>query len=465
VRFRTRSPVPPVMLPLSHVEVALKRPLRFPCRWLAAVALVLTLASASSSQKVLIDINDPRVRRLSLAVPELKRGEGEPVANLPAVIAETLRSDLSSSGLFDLIDPKAFLEDPQEGPVVPDAGSFETWLTTGAELLIKGRVSRDRDQISVELRAFDVFRRAQLFGKRYTSSAAEARTVGHLFANAVLEEFTGIPGPFGTRIAYVVQRGKTKELGVAESDGANPRVITRSGSLSLGPSWSRDARYLYFTSYLLGKPDLYLLDLTNWKTWIVSRAQGINLSGKDSPDGKEILLSLSKDGNPEIYRMDKSTRALVRLTEHSGIDVAPTWSPDGKQIAFVSDRTGTPQIYVMGRDGGRVKRLTFSGGHNGDPDWSPKGDLIAFTGRDEKGMFQVHTIDSEGRDLRRVTTGPYDTMDPSWSPDGRFLAVTSNRQGKDAVYTVRLGSQDFRRVSPPGEEASQPAWAPRAPGS
>jgi TolB protein len=145
--------------------------------------------------------------------------------------------------------------------------------------------------------------------------------------------------------------------------------------------------------------------------------------------------------------------------------VAPTWSPDGKRIAFVSDRTGTPQIYVMERDGTQPKRITYSGSHFGDPDWSPKGDQIAFTGRDEKGVFQIFVGDAQGKSVRAVTSGAYDTMDPSWSPDGRFLAVSSRRQGKNAIYLFRLGSQDFRRVSPAGEEASQPAWSPRPAGS
>lgn len=428
------------------------------CR--AAGALALLLAAASAPAKVAIDLNAPSVRRLPLAVPNLHRADPD-TGTAYSAIAETLRLDLSTVGLFDVIDPKAYLEDPQRSPVKPDPASFETWKTLGAEALVKGQVERDKNSLVVELRAFDVLRQSQLIGKRYTAGLGEARTVGHLFANAILEEFTGSPGPFGTRIAYVVQQGRAKELAMVDMDGSNPRRLTRAGSLNISPSWSRDGRYLYFTSYMMGGPDLFLLDLTTSRTWVVSRSPGINLSGRDSPDGKELLLTLSKDGNPEIYRMDKASRAFTRLTQNRAIDVAPVWSPDGKRIAFVSDRNGNPHIFVMDRDGDHVKRITFAGNHDGDPEWSPKGDLIAYTGKDEKGVFQVYLVDPEGRESKQITFGSRDTMDPSWSPDGRFLAVTSSREGKSAIYVLRVGSQDYRRVSPSGEEASQPAWSPK----
>jgi len=420
------------------------------------VALVCAFPAQA---KVYIDINAPTLRRIPLAAPALRR-EGGDVGEAYAEIARVLRADLGSTELFDVLDPRGYLEDPQRAAVQPSPASFADWFAVGAEVLIKGRISRDGDGLSVDLWAHDVLRRQALFGRHYSAPVTGARAVAHMFANTVLEEFTGAPGPFGTRIAYVAQHGKAKELAVADMDGANALRLTKAGSLSINPAWSRDGRYLYYTGYLLGDPDLYLMDLNTGKHWSVSRRKGIDLAGRDSPDGKHLLLVLSAEGNPEIYRMDKASRETVRLTRDPAIDVAPTWSPDGTQIAFVSDRMGNPHLFVMDRNGGDVRRLTFSGTHNGDPDWSPKGDWIAFTGKDERGIFQVYLADPKGKKVRQLTFGPYDTLDPSWSPDGRFLAVTSEREGESAVYVFRVGGQEFRRVSPRGEKASQPAWSP-----
>ncbi len=427
--------------------------------WVLGLVVALALPARA---KVYIDINAPALRPIPVAIPLLRK-EGGVSGEPHRVVAEVLRWDLGFAGLFDVVDPRAYLEDPQRAPLQPDAAGFADWMAVGAELLVKGRVAAAETGVAVDLWAYDVLRRRFLLGRHYEGPAEAVRSMAHRFANTLLEEFTGTPGPFGTRIAYVAGAGRAKELALVDMDGAGPVRLTRTGSLNLNPSWARDGKYLYYTSYVLGGPDLYLLDLTLGRSWVVSRREGIDLGGKDSPDGKEILVTLSDKGNPEIYRMEKSSHRLVRLTRSRAIDVAPAWSPDGRQIAFVSDRMGNPHIFVMNRDGGDVRRLTFTGTHNGDPDWSPRGDWIAYTGKDERGVFQVFLVDPQGRETRQLTFGPRDTYDPSWSPDGRFLAVTSNREGEKAVYVFRVGGQEFRRITPRGEVAEQPAWGPVLP--
>jgi TolB protein len=422
-------------------------------------ALLFAGCVSPAPAKVYIDINAPTLRQIPLAVPALRR-MGERVEQAHLEIADTVRSDLGLTDLFEVLDPRGYLEDPQHAPVQPDASSFADWFAVGCEILVKGQVQRQGGRLEVDLWVHDVLRRENLFGRHYEAEASAAGAIAHMFANTVLEEFTGKPGPFGTRIAYVAQQGDAKELALVNMDGSGGVRLTRGGSLNLAPAWSRDGRYLYYTSYMLGDPDLYLLDLTTWKHWIVSRRPGVDMSGKDSPDGRQLLLSLTVDGDAEIYRMDKASRELTRLTRNRAIDVAPTWSPDGESIAFVSDRLGNPHIFVMDQDGKDVRRLTRSGHHNGDPDWSPRGDLIAFSGLDERGIFQVYVVDAKGREVRQLTFGSWDSLDPSWSPDGRFLALSSKREGESAIYLLRLGGQELHRVSPPGETASQPAWSP-----
>ena len=75
-------------------------------------------AAPPALSKVYIDINKPGLRPVPLAVPALKRTGGD-ARQAHINIAETLRSDLSLAGLFELLDPRGYLEDPQRAAVHP----------------------------------------------------------------------------------------------------------------------------------------------------------------------------------------------------------------------------------------------------------------------------------------------------------------------------------------------------------
>ena len=61
-------------------------------------------------------------------------------------------------------------------------------------------------------------------------------------------------------------------------DGSDLRRITNYNALTLSPRWSPDGRFLAFTSYKDGNPDIYLQDLGSGKT-----AEDRFLSGAEPP--------------------------------------------------------------------------------------------------------------------------------------------------------------------------------------
>jgi TolB protein len=433
-----------------------------------SAALVLSLAllaPSPSGAKVYIDINAASIKRVPVAVPVLKTSAdyrpGRTSDEPQAVIAETLRRDLDFVGVFEVLDPKKYLEDPQTAEMVPTTESFSSWYVSGAELLVKGQVDQEGEELVVDLFAYDVFRREFLFGKRYRGGRDTVGNMAHMFANAMLEKFTGKAGPFGSEIAYVSQKGNAKEIVRSKLNESGPPIpVTNNGSLNLHPAWSRNNRSIYLSSYFGGVPDLCRVNLGEGVLRYVYKGEGLDMPGEESPDGRTLSFASSSGGNTDIYTLDLRTRNVTRLTSGNSINVSPTWSPDGKKLAFVSDRKGSPNIFVMDAGGSEEpKRITFSGAHNGDPAWSPDGEKIAFSGMDEKGVFQVFITDPEGGKISQATFGSYDTLEPSWSPDGRFLAVTSRKDGDEGVYVLRVGSSAMRRVSPVGVKASQPSWS------
>ena len=136
--------------------------------------MLLAGCSSPALAKVYIDINAPTLRQIPLAAPVLRRVSGG-VDQAHFEIADTIRSDLGLTDLFEVLDPRSYLEDPQLAPVQPTANGFADWFAVGAEILVKGQVQRQGDRLEVDLWVHDVLRRESLFGRHYEAEPSAAR--------------------------------------------------------------------------------------------------------------------------------------------------------------------------------------------------------------------------------------------------------------------------------------------------
>jgi TolB protein len=404
----------------------------------------------------------PGAERYPMAVSPLRNiGVAEDKRGLSEGIADTIVYDLNLSGWFRVLDRSAYIEHPQRSGVILGSFDFRDWTTIGAEGLVKGGFSVQGDDLTVELRLFDVYQGTQIVGKRYTGKVRDYRRIAHKFADEIIFQFTGVPGVFNTRIAYVSTGASgLKEIYVSHLDGSEKVQVTSNRTINLSPSWSPDGRALLYTSYKDGNPSLYLYDLTTGKETRLSARAGLNVGGKWSPDGQLIAVSLERGGNTDIYLLDQAGKVVRRLTEEPGIDVSPTWSPDRSHLAFVSNRSGGPQIYIMELASGKARRLTYSGSYNTSPDWSPKGDRIAYIGR-VAGRFEIFTISVQGGEPQQLTSGFGDSIDPCWSPDGRYLIFSSNRRGRYHLYVMQATGENQQRLTASGGDDTNPSWSPR----
>lgn len=333
----------------------------------------------------------------------------------------------------------------------------------GAQAVIGGEWSVRGNQVRLNGTVKDPAGRP-ILAEEYRGPAADWRALVHRFADDIVLQFTGEAGVAGTRIAFVGQSGRNKELYVMDADGARLRALTADRSIALSPSWSPEGSLILFSSYRGGgAPQLFVMYASGGKPYLVSGRAGNNTSGSYSPDGREIAATLSLDGNPEIYLLDARGGSPRRLTNHRGIDTSPSWSPTGREIAFTSDRGGSPQVYVMDRDGGNTRRLTYDVSYTDSPAWSPKGDRIAFVARAGNG-FDIWIAAADGSAARSVVSGG-SNENPRWSPDGRHLVFSSTREGARSLYVTDLDGRPPRRLDTGGLVASTPAWSPRAGGA
>lgn len=424
------------------------------------VLLLLLVLASSSSAQTKIEIAGAQ-NGFPVAVPRLcDKGEaGDFATKIPALISK----NLNITGLFKVIAENRYLEAP--GKCVDSSNvAFSDWSIIGAEGLVKGEVESagfTGGVLKVKLYLFDVVQQRPVIGKRYEVDKDTYQKVAHKFSNEIVKYFTGENGIFGSKVAFISQVGRFKELFTVDIDGTNLRQITRDKGLAVSPEWTPDGEKILFTSYRSRKPDLYLIDADGTGISRLGQRDGLELGATYSPDGKRIIASTSVFGVSDIVLMDLRGRLLKKVTNLASIDVSPSWAPDGERIAFCSNRGGGPQIYTQNINGGRAERISFTESkYCTSPSWSPKGDKIVYVCR-MKGGNQLFMSSVDGRQITQMTFAG-NNEDPAWSPDGKYLIYSSN-MGKPRARQITVlpfASGIPQQITAGLGLSGQPAWSP-----
>ena len=426
------------------------------------IGSALCFAQSDEDQYDYIDISNPFLRKIPLAIPFFKNESGNSEeARLSTSAADLLSASLEFTGYFKLLDQGAFLFDPQRDGVLTPQINFSNWTVIGAELLVTGLFELNDGSITMELRLFDTFKSRRILGKKYSGKIADQRKMIHRFCSEVIQYLTGHRGMFASKIAFVSNGTGQKEIYSCEFDGYYPQQVTRNNEITLFPAWSSDGRYLAYTSYKKGKPDLFIrnvFDKTETRESSVTE-KGINITPAWVPGRFELAATLSFSGDQEIYLLTGSGKIIKRLTSMRGSDLSPTWSPDGKKFAFVSNRSGSAQIYIQDVASGKARRLTYEGNYNTQPSWSPLGDKIAFASQGADGRHNIFVIDVESQEQLQLTQEAGDNEGPSWSPDGSLIVFSSNREGPSRLYVMTAFGTDQRRLLAMKGEQTNPKWS------
>lgn len=422
---------------------------------------VLLISGSASAARVYVDINAPTFRLIPIAITDFAKaaGSGQP-AESGISMADYVRRDLSLTGIFNILNKQSFLGGNDAGAAAEGKINFADWTAVGADYLLTGSISQQQKEIIVEGRLFDVVRGELIFNKKYRAEAGRSKGIARAIAADIMRILINDEGDFNTRIAFVSKNGLRSDIRAVSYDGVEINNLTNHQSILMAPRWSADGRWLAFTSFKRGRPEVYIKDFINGTEKRVASFDGMNLCGAFSPDGKKLLLTLSKEGNGEIYTMDTGTLKVARLTNNYAIDVSPAWSPDGRSIAFVSSRSGSPQIYTMNADGGNVKRITYSGSYNTSPSWSPRGDRIAYEGL-VNGKYQIFSVDADGNNPLQLTTDAADSESPSWSPSGRQIVYVSRKNSRSKIIIMNSNGSNPRVLHESGNKLGMPSWSPR----
>jgi TolB protein len=408
--------------------------------------------------------------RIPIAIPNLESTGGGEYREAAREIAEIVRDDLRTLGMFNLADDIVYSQIGSHSHTDIELIPFDRYTTFKVDAVLLGKVmpagsDSGVDKMRVESRLFSVRDKSTLFGKGITGTNAQIRQIAHAISSNILYHFTGNFGIFRSKVYYSSTRElgdntQNSEIWSMDYDGQNQRRLTYSESLKLFPSVGPPGTGLAYTSFINHNADVYLLRAQGGDAQVVFSSPAADLTPAISPDGTKIAFASSViEGNTDVYvcNLDGSNRR--RLTTHRAIDSSPCWSPDGRRIAFTSGRTGSVQIYIMNADGSNQRRITYEGRYNDGADWSPDGRYIAYASRRSGSLtFDIKIHDLTTNQTYYVTRDVENDENPSFSPDGTSIVFASDRSGNYQIWTVDIDGRNMRQLTNIGVN-KHPSWS------
>ena len=445
------------------------------------IKLLTGLLAAAAAAVVLypqqVRIGVESGQRPAIAIPDM-RGAGD-AQKFMTVFNETLWNEVQTSGLFKMtaksLYPLAVPQQPSDFKPPVGGRSAGPWLSdwasppVSAQWLAFGYTAVRDNQLVLFGWLFNVTQpdvaKAQAIGKLYlgTLDEAGARKVAREFAADILRQFGG-QTLLGSRIFFVSDRTKNKEIWSMDYDGSDQKQMTNYRSISTFPCVSPDGTKVAFTTYAQGTPKIFIHSTeTGRKLPFYNQSASLNAPGDFTPDSKQLLLysTAAGGGYPQIYSANVDGSNLTRITHDRTIDVEPKVNPrTGNDIVFVSGRSGPPQIYRMNTDGADIVRLTTGEGEAVNPSWNPDGQRIAFawTRGFEPGTYNIFIMDVATRNIVQLTHGAGRNENPVWAPDGIHLVFSSRRGSGFQIFTMLADGTQVKQLTTQGNN-EKPVWA------
>lgn len=318
--------------------------------------------------------------------------------------------------------------------------------------------------------------------------------VAALLVSHAANEARPLYSPDGRQLAFISSRTGNGDLYVLTLATGELKRLTFDDSLDQLDGWSRDGRWIYFssTSRDVGNlNDLFRVSVNGGTPMPVSSDRYTNeFYGVPSPDGKTIAFSARGISSGQWWRnghshIDETELWLLRsfegaagtyekVTSRGAKELWPMWSADGRSLFYVSDRTdsgnknGAQNIWTVTTGKSDARRVSnFTDGRVLWPSISYDGREIVF-----EHNFAIWKLDTESGKAAEVSItrrgaspGPGiervrltdQISELQLSPDGKKVAFVV--RGEVFAASATDGG-DAARVSTSYAEEYQLAWSP-----
>lgn len=313
--------------------------------------------------------------------------------------------------------------------------------------------------------------------------------VASLLVSHTANEARPLYSPDGRQLAFISSRTGNGDIYILTFATGDLKRLTFDDGLDQLDGWSRDGRWIYFSSTsrdIGGLNDLYRVSPSGGTPMAVSADRYTNeFFCAPAPDGKTLAFSARGIASGQWWRkghshIDESEIWLLRafdggagtyerVTAPGGAkELWPMWSGDGRNLFYVSDRSGAQNIWTITPGRSDARRLSnFNDGRVLWPSISYDGREVVF--EHNFAIWKVDTGDGKAAEvsitLRGASAGPGverqrltdQISELQLSPDGKKVAFIV--RGEVFAASSADGG-DAARVSNSFGDEYQLAWAP-----
>ncbi len=301
----------------------------------------------------------------------------------------------------------------------------------------------------------------------------------HLVVSHPATESRPMFSPDGTRLAFVSDRTGNGDIYILTLANGQLRRLTFSDVPDRLDAWSRDGKWIYFTSGVNdigGSTDIFRVSAGGGTPLEVSRDEFLSeYYASPSPDGRQVAFVARGFSMAQWWRhghshLDESEIWLKPIDGDAGYQRLvgggakqdwPMWAPDGRTLYFVSDKSGDENLWALDTRGGAQPKQTthLTGGRFLFPSITADGKAVYF----ERNFAIWRTDTANGRaaevpiELVGAADGPAVTHQRlgeftslALSPDGKKVAVTAH--GEIFAASAKDGGDAIRVTKTPAVE-------------
>ncbi|HEX3366149.1 S41 family peptidase [Phenylobacterium sp.] len=309
--------------------------------------------------------------------------------------------------------------------------------------------------------------------------------VARLLVTDPATEDRPIYSPDGKQLAFTSTRNGAANIYILTLATGQIRRLTWSDSAEQLDAWSRDGKWIYFSSNandVRRTTDVFRVAATGGTPLEVSRERFLSeFNAAPSPDGQTLAVMAKgnsgvqwwRNGHAHIDEAElwlKPVAAGARYRRLLGPDAKhlwPMWSPDGKTVFYMSDQSGSENLWRLPAAGGAPIQIThFTSGRVLFPAIALDGSAIVF--ERDFGLWKLDLKSGQASPLSVTLRGaPASAGDRhlretefqqmALSPDGKKVAIVSH--GEVFAAPAKDGGP-AQRITDAGGIQSDLYWAP-----